>query len=299
MLEQELKLSVEGAFAPTLPARTQRRRRHRGAARARPARHLLRHARPAAGAATASRCATAPARRQDAGWTVKLPVGDGIADGPRRGVASTAAARAVPPAARGPGARPSSAPPASPRWRGCAPAAAAGACTAPTAASWPSSSTTACRCCSAAAWPTASARSRSRAAASTARRWSGSPGIVARDGVGARGADAEARAGARRARARRRPTSSSPQRLAAARPAPRTPCAPRSHAASGGSILNDAAHPPRRGRAAASDAGRDAAAAQRPAHLPRRCSTPTGRAALRDRAEVARRRRSATCATST
>ena len=50
MLEQELKLSVEGAFAPTLPARTQRRRRRRGAARARPARDLLRHPGPAAGA---------------------------------------------------------------------------------------------------------------------------------------------------------------------------------------------------------------------------------------------------------
>ncbi len=51
VLEQELKLSVEGPFVPTLPAERARRRGHRGAARARPARDVLRHARPAAGPA--------------------------------------------------------------------------------------------------------------------------------------------------------------------------------------------------------------------------------------------------------
>ena len=98
VLEQELKLSVEGAFAPTLPPAGTRRRRHRGAARARPARHLLRHARPAA--RPARRHAAQPHRREarTPAGRVKLPVGDGIAEG-RDEVSFGGGGRAVPPAA--------------------------------------------------------------------------------------------------------------------------------------------------------------------------------------------------------
>ena len=101
------------------------------------------------------------------------------------------------------------------------------------------------------------------------------------------GADAEARAGARRARRRRRPTSPP-----AEAPRPRDPAAARRARRDRGRRAPDdperPAHPPRGGRAAPSDAGRDAPPAQRPAHVPAAARPGLGRVPA-GRAEVARR----------
>jgi CHAD domain-containing protein len=97
MLEQELKLSVEGAFAPTLPpGRTDISRIDelpaldlRATYYDTPDLRLARH-----GVTLRNRTGEG----DDEAWTVKLPVGDGIADG-RDEVTFPGGGRAVPPAA--------------------------------------------------------------------------------------------------------------------------------------------------------------------------------------------------------
>ena len=97
MLEQELKLSVEGAFAPTLPPdhtdvsgiEEQPTLDLRATYYDTPDLRLARH-----GVTLRNRTGEG----QDAGWCVKLPVGDGIADG-RDEVTFGGGVGAVPPAA--------------------------------------------------------------------------------------------------------------------------------------------------------------------------------------------------------
>ena len=186
MLEQELKLSVEGAFAPTLPARAQRRRRAsrscapldlRATYYDTPDLRLARHG-------VTLRHRTGEGERP--GWTREAArSATAIADGRdelhfdgRRRARCPQAARDLVTRLRA----------LARRWRrsrGCARAAGAGRLRGATARSWRSWSTTASRCCSGAGWSSASARSRSRAAASTATALERIAGVLARDGVDA------------------------------------------------------------------------------------------------------------------
>ena len=163
MLEQELKLSVEGAFVPDAPARGHRRVAHRGAARPRSACHVLRHAGPAA--RTSRRHAAqshgggggreldrqASGRRRHRGRSRRGDLCRRRARGPARRRRPRDGVRALrEPHAGGSAAHaPAALAPARPR----------------TGPSWPSSSTTAYRCSSEGGSRSASARSRSRDAA--------------------------------------------------------------------------------------------------------------------------------------